>query len=115
MKRTIAAAFALATLATGCGLGVPADGAAGPDEPVAGDTRPSDEQLRADAQALLGTAEGELGDRARVGRRGDEQMVLTEDYVVGRFTVELDDDGSGTYRVTVVTVEMEAGPETFRA
>jgi hypothetical protein len=30
--------------------------------------------------------------------------------VLGRFTVELDDDGDG-FRVTSVTVELPAGPE----
>lgn len=137
-KETIAALFAAAMLATGCG----AASTAGEDEqPTAGGdmamcapgvtdcvdtvvddqggdaagTRPSDDTLRETAQSLLGTAEAELPEDVRIGRRGGEQMMLTEDYVVGRFTVELDDDGTGTFRVTSVTVEMEGGPETFSA
>ena len=140
MKKTIAALFAITMLATGCNLAVTADEAA--DEPGAGDgmamcapgvtdcvdvvvddqggddaagTRPSDDTLRETAQSLLGTAEAELADDVRVGRRGGEQMMLTEDYPVGRFTVELDDDGTGTFRVTAVTVELGDAPETFRS
>jgi hypothetical protein len=117
MTRTIAAIFAVATLATGCSLAVSAD-EAGSDQPAAGggdsQVHPEDDgMLREEAQALLGVAEADLGDRARVGRRGDEQMMLTEDYRVGRFTVELDDDGTGTFVVTTVTVELAEAPETF--
>lgn len=87
------------------------------DEPVTGpddtgDEFPSD-AARAEAQALLGTPEAELGPDVRVGRRGEESRMLTEDYVLGRITVELDDDGSGTYVVTSATVELPDGPETF--
>lgn len=138
-KWTIAAVFAVAMLATGCGAAssAGADGdvpAAGGDMAMcapgvtdcedvvvddqggdAAGTRPSDDTLRETAQSLLGTAEGELAEDVRIGRRGGEQMMLTEDYVVGRYTVELDDDGTGTFRVTAVTVEMEDGPETFSA
>lgn len=120
MKQTIAAVLAVAALATGCGSGVSAGGAAGGTVdvgvPVGGDavgTRPSDDTLREEAQRLLGTREHELADDVRIGRRGDEQMMLTEDHVVGRFTVELDDDGSGTYTVTSVTVELADGVATF--
>lgn len=143
-KKMIAAIFAVSVLATGCNLAVSAgeaaeepvaapgdmamcapgvtdcvdvvvdDGAAG-GEDAAGSTRPSDDTLREVAQSLIGTAEGELADDVRVGRRGGEQMMLTEDYVIGRMTVELDDAGDGVFRVTSVTVEMEEGPETFTA
>lgn len=47
----------------------------------------------------------------RVGRVGDEQYALTEDYVIGRMTAEFDDDGTGTMVVTSVTVELDGGPE----
>jgi hypothetical protein len=47
----------------------------------------------------------------RVGRVGDEQYALTEDYVIGRMTAAFDDDGSGTMVITSVTVELEGGPE----
>lgn len=79
-----------------------------------GDEFPSD-QARADAESLLGLAEGEFGDEARIARKGNVHFLLTEDYVLGRLTVELDDDGSGTYRVVSVTVELPDGPETISA
>lgn len=80
----------------------PADPAAGFDH----------EAHRAAAQALLGTAQGDLSDEIRIGRVGDEYMMLTEDYVLGRMTVGVDDTGAGPV-VTDVTVEMPDGPETF--
>lgn len=83
---------------------IDAPGAVGPDE--AGDV--------ADAEALLGTPEGELEADVRVARRGDEEYALTQDYVVGRQTVELDDI-DGTWRVTSVTVELTDGPVTVTA
>lgn len=64
------------------------------------------------AYGLLGLPEGQLPDDVRIARRGLEHMALTEDYVLGRLTVDLDDtDGSG-YRVVDVTVELPDGPET---
>lgn len=42
----------------------------------------------APAQELLGRAEAELAPEVRISRRGDEQMMLTEDDVLGRMTVE---------------------------
>ncbi|MCB0968635.1 MAG: hypothetical protein KDB37_17520 [Ilumatobacter sp.] len=64
------------------------------------------------AEAVLGTNEAALPDDVRVARRGDEQFALTEDYVIGRITVDLDDtDGSG-YRVVAATVELTDGPRT---
>lgn len=95
-----------------------------PDEPVAGapddggtvDPAPADEyptdQAREEARGLLGMQEDDLPAEVRIGRRGDEDFALTEDYVLGRSTVHLTDDGSG-FRVTSVTVELPDGPETF--
>jgi len=90
----------------------PADGGSvdAPDD--GGDEYPS-EAARERARQQLGKAEGELEPDIRIGRRGDEQMMLTEDYVLGRITVELDDDGTGTFVVTQATVELPDGPETF--
>lgn len=82
--------------------------------PDLGDDFDSDAALIA-GEALLGDAEDELADDVRVGRRGEETFALTEDYVLGRLTVELDDDGTGTYRVTSVVVELPEGPETLVA
>lgn len=65
------------------------------------------------AQELLGRAEGELAPDVRVARRGEEQMMLTEDYVLGRMTVELDPDDTDDWYVTAVTVELPDGPQTF--
>jgi hypothetical protein len=104
-------------------------GAAGddPDQPVASTpiAPPTDdaatgfdpdfdvEQARQDARALLGMDEADLPADVRVGRRGDEQFALIENYVLGRSTVELDDlDGSG-FRVVQVTVELPDGPDTL--
>lgn len=71
------------------------------------------ETVRQEAHGVLGMYEKDLPESVRVARRGAEQLALTEDYVLGRLTVELDDtDGSG-FRVTTVTVELPDGPETF--
>lgn len=141
MKKMIAAVLAVSVLATGCDLAISADEVGQGPAPgtamcapgvtdcvdvvvedggdasgdAAGGTRLGDDSLRTEAQALLGTPEGELPAEVRVGRRGREQMMLTEDYVVGRMTVELDDAGDGTWVVAVVTVELGDGPETFGA
>lgn len=138
MKTMIAAIFAVSLLATGCGPVGSGDDATAGETPAGGSmgmcapgvtdcvdmvvedggdaagTRLTDDELRAEAKSLLGTPEDQLPDDVRVGRRGGEQLMLTEDYVIGRFTVELD-DRDGTWVVTVVTVEMEGGPETFSA
>ena len=83
------------------------------DEPVEIDET-GIEQLRRDAQFYLGKREDELNELVRVGRIGDERMALTEDYQVGRITVELDDlDGDGIATVTTAIVELPGGPETF--
>ena len=72
-----------------------------------------DEMLRQEAQALLGLGQDDLPADVRIARIGDESFMLTEDYVIGRKTVELDDtDGSGL-RVVSVTVELDGGPQTF--
>jgi len=71
------------------------------------------EGARAEARRHLGEPEDALNGAVRVGRRGAEQMMLTEDHVPGRLTVELDEDDTGTYRVTSVTVETPDGAETF--
>lgn len=95
------------------GLGMCAPGVTDCEDVVMDDTRPSDDTLREQAQLLLGTAEVDVPADVRIGRRGDEHMMLTEDYVIGRMTVGLDDDGTGTFVVTEVILEMEEGPETF--
>lgn len=66
-----------------------------------------------EAKALVGVAEDELDGDVRIARRGDEQFALTEDYRIGRMTVELDPDDQGTMRVTKVVVELTDGPMTF--
>ena len=65
-----------------------------------------------DAEDLLGLAEPELGPDVRIGRRGEEQLMLTEDYVIGRMTVELDINDMDEWIVTAVTVELPDGPQT---
>jgi hypothetical protein len=89
------------------------DTGVGGEGPIdAGDDFPTD-SARQEARGVLGMNEGDLPDDVRVSRRGDEQMMLTEDYVLGRRTVELDDlEGKG-YRVVSVRVELPDGPETF--
>lgn len=65
------------------------------------------------AHGLLGRYETDLPADVRVGRRGAEVMMLTEDFVVGRLTVALDDtDGSG-YRVVEVTAELPNGTAVY--
>jgi hypothetical protein len=82
-------------------------------DPGAGDAFDSEAEREA-ARGMLGLAEDELAPDVRVARRGAEQMMLTEDYRLGRKTVELDADRDGTMRVTAVTVELPEGPETIR-
>ena len=82
------------------------------DDPV-----PVDEtgikQLRRDAKFYLGRPQSELNEQIRIARVDDEQMMLTEDYRIGRITVELDTNDEGTPVVTSSTVELPDGPETF--
>lgn len=117
----VASVGALLALGVGTAAVIAADDNAGdtpiPVEPDGGigDT-PIDEfpveQARDDAHGLLGRYEADLPADVRVARRGTEQFALTEDYVLGRLTVDLDDDGGG-FRVTSVTVELPGGPETL--
>ena len=123
-----------AALAAGCGAPAASDGStAGLDPTTAGMCAPghpdcvdtvvepadgtnlTDDELRQGARSLLGVAEDDLPPDVRIGRRGDEQMALTEDYQVGRMTVELDQDVDSIYRVTSVTVELNGGPKTITA
>lgn len=103
--------------APGDGAGPPATGMCAQGVPdcvdvvIEPDARDA-EVLRDNAQALVGRTESELASSVRVGRRGDEQFALTEDYVVGRITVELD-ERAGDYVVTAVVLELPDGPETF--
>lgn len=66
----------------------------------------------AEARALLGTPEDELPGSVRIARRGGEGFAVTDDYVLGRDTVELD-EVKGAHVVTSVTVELPDGPRTF--
>lgn len=71
------------------------------------------EQIEQQARGLLGMNEKDLPADVRIGRVGEEHMMLTEDYVLGRMTVgleELDDSG---YRVVDVTVELPNGTATY--
>ena len=66
-----------------------------------------------DAESLLGQSEEEVLEQwadVRVGRHGDEEMMLTEDYVLGRKTIATEDDGTGTFRIVEVTLELTDGP-----
>jgi hypothetical protein len=122
MSRVLVAALVLSVVLAGCGaqdtpVEQPDVGAGGEVTDDGGGEVTDEfdtEQARADARALVGTPESELDGSVRVGRRGDEQMMLTEDYVLGRMTVELD-ERDGEFRVTAVTVELPDGPETFRS
>ena len=71
------------------------------------------EAALADAEAVLGLTEVELGADVRVGRRGEESMMLIEDYRLGRLTVDLDLDDMDRWVVTAVTVELPDGPQTL--
>ena len=64
------------------------------------------------ARSLIGVAEADLDADVRIARAGDEHFMLTEDYVLGRITVELDPDDEGTMRVTSAVVELPDGPLT---
>lgn len=80
------------------------------DDRIDGETLDALEQQ---ARAVLGTYQEDLPSDVRIGRIGDEHMMLTEDHVIGRLTVGLDDlDGSGL-RVVDVTVELPNGSATY--
>ncbi|MTV26232.1 hypothetical protein FTX61_12545 [Nitriliruptoraceae bacterium ZYF776] len=72
---------------------------------------------RRDAESLLGEAEDHVlalwGD-VRVGRHGEETFALTEDHAPGRKTIATEDDGTGTFRVVEVVLELPVGSVTFR-
>lgn len=76
-----------------------------------------DEAARERGSELLGRTEEQLAglDDVRVGSRDGEDLALTDDYVLGRRTVALATDSDGATRVTAVTVELTAGPETLTA
>jgi hypothetical protein len=69
----------------------------------------------AEARSLLGLPESALSGHVRIARRGDEHFALTEDYVLDRLTVELDEDAEGIHRVTSVVVERFDGPARVTA
>ena len=83
------------------------------DEPVEIDET-GIEQFRKDAKFYLGRPRSELNELIRIARIDDEQRAVTDDYQVGRISVELDtvNDG-GEPIVTSATVELPDGPETF--
>lgn len=85
----------------------------GADEPVQIDET-GIQQFRRDAKFYLGREQHELNEFVRIVRIDDEQFMLTEDYRVGRISVEMDDvKADGTPIVTSATVELPDGPETF--
>ena len=82
-------------------------------EPVALDET-AIEQFRKDAKYYLGRPQDDLNELIRVARVDDEQMAVTDDYRIGRITVELDTVEKGQQPiVTSATVELPDGPETF--
>ena len=134
--RTTGALAALAILVAACG-GAADPTSAEPDQPTASpiagmcaqdhpdcvDTVVEEEDVDPDAvdegaiirdaESLLGQSEDEVLEQwadVRVGRHGDEEMALTENYVLGRKTIATEDDGTGTFRVVEVTLELTDGP-----
>jgi hypothetical protein len=133
---TVGALAALAFLLAACGgvadatssegdqpAASPSAGMCAQDQPDCVDTIVGDEDVDRDAvdegamihdaESLLGQSEVEVLEQwadVRVGRHGDEAMMLTEDYVIGRKTIATEDDGSGTFRVVEVTLELTDGP-----
>lgn len=77
------------------------------DDPGLGEV--DEEQAVEEAEQLLGTPEDQIeqDERTRIMRRGDEQLAGTMDLRPGRRNLELDDDGTGTYVVTRVVIEMD--------
>jgi hypothetical protein len=133
---TVGALAAIAFLLAACGgaadatssegdqpAASPSAGMCAQDQPDCVDTIVGDEDVDRDAvdegamirdaESLLGQSEDEVLEQwadVRVGRHGDEAMMLTEDYVIGRKTIATEDDGSGTFRVVEVTLELTDGP-----
>jgi hypothetical protein len=89
------------------------DGAPPPDGGEAID----EAAILADSEQLLGeTEEDALAEEdVRIGRRGDEEFALTFDLQPGRRTIATEDDGTGTFRVVEVTVELTDGSQTLTA
>lgn len=85
------------------------DDTPGQDEPDLFDRQAATTQ----AEALLGLDETELDPDVRIGRRGEEHLILTEDDVLGRMTVELDINDMDEWVVTAVTVKLPDAPQTF--
>lgn len=71
------------------------------------------EDARERAMTLLGVPEDDIeeSEMVRIVRRGDEDLPVTMDLRPGRLNLELDDDGTGTYEVTRVLVEVPDGAE----
>lgn len=136
-RLVLAAIFATcAALLAGCGvpMAVGAPAGAPAEQPVTGvgmcapgvpdcvdvvvepaeDQPSSVEEALAEARQLLGLTEDALDPSTRISRRGGELMMLTEDYVFWRRTVELEADAAGMFRVVAVTVELPDGPQTVR-
>lgn len=120
--RVLLTVLAAAVLVAACDGGDSGSEPAPPDSPTTsspaapgepGSTAFDAEAARAEAEALLGTPEGEIEESPdlRIARRGEENFALTQDLVPGRMNVELDDDGTGTYVVTRVVVETPADQE----
>lgn len=89
--------------------------------PADEDAEPSGEVTEAEAEAVanayLGLTEEEAQAQAevdgrpfRVGARDGEQLMLTEDYVLGRVTASINDGV-----ITAVTVESTDGPVTVES
>jgi hypothetical protein len=79
------------------------------------DGGPVDEAaVLAEAEALLGETEDDAlaEEDVRLGRRGEEEFALTFDLQPGRRTIATEDDGTGTFRVVEVTVELTDGSQT---
>ena len=93
---------------------IPGQAPPGPPQGGEGDTL-DEAAIIDDAEALLGQSEDAAlaEEDVRLGRHGDEHLALTEDYVIGRRTIATEDDGTGTYRVIEVTVELTEGPLTI--
>lgn len=133
-KLTLVAGLALALALAACGEAIePGGDVAG--ENGAGEQRDSDgsetpppeapeemedpfadfdrDEARERAEGYLGVAEDDIeeGEMVRIIRRGDEDYMVTMDLRPGRMNLELDDDGSGTYVVTRITVETPDGDD----
>jgi hypothetical protein len=111
----------------------PADAAAGAclegdedcvDADLSGGGAPPPDGVPIDEAAVLAEAETLLGETeddalaqedVRLGRRGEEEFALTFDLQPGRRTIATEDDGTGTFRVVEVTVELTDGSQILTA